>query len=97
MLTTDDHIKRKTYIIGRTEFLQAKNLTSRLGTYNKTCNQNGVPPIVVYYRECKNEDDMTLIENLFLSKLKDYREQANRDRFILPEDKEISFFISINR
>ena len=84
MLTTDDHIKRRTYIIGK-----AKNLTTRLGTYNKTCDHK-----VVYYRECKNEDDMTVIENLVLSKLKDYREQANRDRFILPEDKEVSFFIS---
>ena len=84
MLTTDDHIKRRTYIIGK-----AKNLTSRLGTYNKTCDHK-----VVYYRECKNEEDMTIIENLVLSKLKDYREQANRDRFILPEDKEVSFFIS---
>ena len=84
ILTTDDHIKRRTYIIGK-----AKNLTTRLGTYNKTCDHK-----VVYYRECKNEDDMTIIENLVLSKLKDYREQANRDRFILPEDKEVSFFIS---
>ncbi len=83
ILTTDDHLKRRTYIIGK-----AKNLTSRLGTYNKTCNH-----IVVYYRECKNEDDMTTAENLVLSKLKGYREQANRDRFVLPFDKNISFFI----
>jgi hypothetical protein len=84
MLTTDDHIKRRTYIIGK-----AKNLTTRLGTYNKTCNHT-----VIYYRECKNEDDMTTIENLVLSKLKDYREQANRDRFILPDDQHISLFTS---
>ncbi len=31
-------------------------------------------------------------ESLVLSKLRDYREQANRDRFILPEDKDVSFF-----
>lgn len=84
MLTTDSHIKRRTYIIGK-----AKNLTTRLGTYNKTCDHT-----VVYYRECKNEEDMTTIENLVLSKLKDYREQANRDRFILPDDKDVSFFTS---
>lgn len=82
LLTTDDHIKRRTYIIGK-----AKNLTTRLGTYNKTCDHS-----VVYYRECKNEDDMDMAESLILSKLRDYREQANRDRFILPDDKEIDFF-----
>ena len=83
MLTTDDHLQRRTYIIGK-----AKNLTSRLSTYNKTCDHT-----VVHYRECKSEEDMEISETMILSKLRDYREQANRDRFILPDDKEISFFI----
>lgn len=82
MLTTEDHLKRRTYIIGK-----AKNLTSRLGTYNKTCDHT-----VVHYKECKNEEDMDIIETMVLTKLRDYREQANRDRFILPEDKDVSFF-----
>ena len=81
LLTTDDHLKRSTYILGK-----AKNLTTRLGTYNKTCDHT-----VVYYKECKNEEDMDIAEIMVLSKLRDYKEQANRDRFILPEDKEISF------
>jgi len=84
MLTTEDHLRRRTYIIGK-----AKNLTSRLSTYNKTCNHE-----VVHYKECKNEDDMTTAETMILSKLTCYRETANRDRFILPEDKDVSFFIS---
>ena len=83
LLTTDDHLKRRTYILGK-----AKNLTNRLGTYNKTCDHT-----VVYYKECKNEEDMDTAEIIVLSKLRDYKEQANRDRFILPEDKDISFFI----
>ena len=83
LLTTDDHLKRRTYIIGK-----AKNLTNRLGTYNKTCDHT-----VIYYKECKNEEDMDISEIMVLSKLRDYREQANRDRFILPQDKDISFFI----
>ena len=83
MLTTDDHLQRRTYIIGK-----AKNLTSRLSTYNKTCDHT-----VVHYRECKSEEDMETAETMILSKLRDYREQANRDRFILPDDKEISFFV----
>ena len=83
MLTTDDHLQRRTYIIGK-----AKNLTSRLSTYNKTCDHT-----VVHYRECKSEEDMETVETMVLSKLRDFREQANRDRFILPKDKEVSYFI----
>ena len=45
-----------------------------------------------YYRECKNEDDMSTVETMVLSKLHAFREQANRDRFILPEDRDVSFF-----
>ena len=82
MLTTDDHLKRRTYIIGK-----AKNLTNRLSTYNKTCDHT-----VVHYRECKNEDDMDTVETMVLNKLRAYREQANRDRFILPSNKDDSFF-----
>jgi hypothetical protein len=52
MLTTEDHVKRRTYIIGK-----AKNLTSRLGTYNKTCDH-----AVVHYRECKNEEDIETLK-----------------------------------
>ena len=85
MLTTEDHLRRRTYIIGK-----AKNLTNRLSTYNKTCDHT-----VVHYRECKNDDDMDTAETMVLNKLKDYREQANRDRFILPEDKDETFFINI--
>ena len=85
ILTTDDHLLRRTYIIGK-----AKNLTNRLGTYNKTCDHT-----VVHYRECKNDEDMHTAETLVLNKLKDYREQANRDRFILPNGYDISFFTAI--
>jgi hypothetical protein len=82
MLTTDDHLKRRTYIIGK-----AKNLTNRLSTYNKTCDHT-----VIHYRECKNEDDMDAAETMVLTKLRSHREQANRDRFILPDGKDETFF-----
>ena len=82
MLATEDHRQRRTYIIGK-----AKNLTNRLSTYNKTCDHT-----VVHYRECKNEDDMDAAETMVLTKLRAHREQANRDRFILPEDKDETFF-----
>ena len=83
ILTTDDHLLRRTYIVGK-----AKNLTARLGTYNKTCDHK-----VVHYRECKNEEDMNVTETLIIGKLRDYREQANRDRFILPEHSDVNMFI----
>ena len=35
---------------------------------------------------------METVETMVLSKLRDYREQANRDRFILPNDKDESYF-----
>ena len=85
ILTTDDHLKRRTYIVGK-----AKNLKSRLSTYNKTCDHQ-----VVYYKECKSEYNMNTTELMVLSKLKPYKEQTNRDRFILPEDNDISLFTKI--
>ena len=35
---------------------------------------------------------MDTVEILVLNKLRDYREQANRDRFILPDDKDDRLF-----
>jgi hypothetical protein len=82
LLTTDDHLKRRTYIVGK-----AKNLEHRLGTYNKTCDHT-----VVHYRECGSEENMTLVEAMVLHRLNQYREQSNRDRFVLPEDRDVTFF-----
>lgn len=38
---------------------------------------------------------MAIIENMILNKLHEYREVANRDRFILPEEAKIDVFIDI--
>ena len=84
LLTTEDHLRRRTYIIGK-----ARNLTSRLGTYNKTCDHT-----VVHYRECKSEEDMDVAETMILTKLKDYREQSNRDRFVLPPEGVVDLFVT---
>lgn len=85
MLTTKDNKKNGIYIIGKTI-----NLKNRLSTYNKTAEHE-----VVYYKDCKTEENMNLIEMNLLYKLKKYKEKANRDRFILPPEKDISFFIDI--
>jgi len=63
---------------------------NRLTTYNKTCDHK-----VVYYKECSDEQIMNIAELLVLNKLKQYQEVANRDRFILPLENEISLFIDI--
>jgi hypothetical protein len=85
LLTTEDHKKRRTYIIGK-----AKNLKERLSTYNKTCEHE-----VIYYKSCKNEKHMDLCEEIILLMLEEYREVANRDRFILPISEDIIFFTNI--
>ena len=85
MLTTEEHKKNQTYIIGK-----ATDLKDRLGTYNKTCNHE-----VVYYKECKSKEDMKVIEDMVILKLNKYKEVANRDRFVLPIENDIKLFTDI--
>jgi hypothetical protein len=85
ILTTEDNKKKRTYIIGK-----ANKLKNRLSSYNKTAEHE-----VVYYKECKDTETMNLIEGMVLKKLDQHREKANRDRFILPQEKDITFFTSI--
>ena len=85
LLTSEIHLKTRTYIIGK-----SKNLNSRLSAYNK-----GFDHIVVYNKKCNNINQMGLIEQMILYKLDSFRERMNRDRFILPEDKDVSFFTNI--
>ena len=35
---------------------------------------------------------MNIVETMVFNKLKEYREQANRERFILPKEKDIEYF-----
>lgn len=85
ILTTEENKKKRIYIIGK-----AKELKNRLSTYNKTAEHE-----IVYYKECKSDTHMNTCEIMVLTKLEEYREKANRDRFILPQDKQISFFTDI--
>ena len=77
--------KDRVYILGK-----ATNLTNRLSTYNKSDEHE-----VVYYQGCGDEETMSLVEGMVFQYLKEYREQANRERFILPEKEEIKFFSDI--
>jgi hypothetical protein len=74
--------KDRIYIIGKTI-----DLTQRLSTYNKDSDYE-----VVYYRSFGNEKLMDLAETMILNKLDEYREQGNRDRFILPAGENIKLF-----
>jgi hypothetical protein len=85
ILTTEDNKKKRIYIVGK-----ATKLKNRLSTYNKTSEHQ-----VVYYKSCKSEEDMNIIELMVINKLKEYKEKANRDRFILPIEKDITFFTDI--
>jgi hypothetical protein len=82
ILTTNANKKDRIYIIGK-----AKKLKTRLGTYNKTCEHE-----VVYYKSCSDTESMDIIEKAVIHKLQKYKEKANRDRFILPVNKNIDFF-----
>ena len=83
ILTTPSLQKDRRYILGK-----AKNLTNRLSTYNKTDEHE-----VIFFQDCGDEETMNILEPTVFKKLNEYREQANRERFILPEDKNIDFFI----
>ncbi len=84
ILTTQLMKKDRRYILGK-----ATNLTSRLSVYNKSDEHE-----VVYYKGC-GEETMGCVENMVFQYLKQYREQANRERFILPENEEIDLFSDI--
>lgn len=78
-------MKKPIYIIGK-----AIDLKNRLSVYNKTAEHD-----VIYYKECGSEDQLKIVENMVLCKLENYREQANRDQFILPLENNISLFTDV--
>jgi len=84
IVTTNDNKNKRIYIIGK-----AKILKNRLSGYNKTAEHE-----VIYYKSCTNYEEMNVVESMVLLKLSKYKEQANRDRFILPVEKDISLFIN---
>jgi hypothetical protein len=85
IVTTKENKQNRIYIIGK-----AGSFKDRLSTYNKTAEHE-----VIYYQQCKSKESLNIIENMILKKLDKYRETANRDRFILPVDKNIDLFTKI--
>ena len=85
LITNEYNKSNRNYIIGK-----AIDLTNRLTSYNKSTEHE-----VIYYKSCKDEATMHIIETMVLNKLDMYKEVANRDRFILPIEKDISFFTNV--
>jgi hypothetical protein len=85
ILTTEYNENNRIYIIGKTQ-----NLKNRLSVYNKSAEHK-----VIYYCECNNKAIMNTAELIILNKLENYKERVNRDRFVLPINKNINFFINI--
>lgn len=83
IITTDLLESQRRYILGK-----ATDLTKRLSTYNKTDEHK-----VIFYSNLPTKDKMSICESLLFDKLDPYREKSNRERFILPPDKDISYFI----
>jgi hypothetical protein len=87
ILTTKLLKKERRYILGK-----ATNLTNRLSTYNKSDEHD-----VVYYQECPDVESMSVVETMVFQRLKKHREQANRERFILPKGEHIDLFRDVVR
>ena len=51
--------------------------------------------VKIFFASCKDAETMNIVENMAFSLLNEYREQANRERFILPEGKTIDLFIDV--
>lgn len=83
IVTTQALQAERRYILGK-----ATNLTKRMSTYNKTDEHE-----VIFYQPCKSKQTLSVVETLVFQKLDAHREQANRERFILPPNKTIDFFI----
>ena len=48
--------------------------------------------VIVNLLLSSNEETMALVEGMVFNILETQREQANRERFILPTDKEVKYF-----
>ena len=82
ILTTKLMKKERRYILGK-----SVDLTSRLSIYNKSDEHE-----VIFFASCKDLETMNIVENMVFACLNDYREQANRERFILPENEKVELF-----
>jgi len=74
--------KEGVYTLGK-----ASDLTDRLSVYNKSVEHE-----VIFFISCGDEKTMGLVEDMTFKKLEKYKQQANRERFILPKGETIELF-----
>ena len=79
------HKKDRIFVIGKAAILE-----DRLSSYNKSRDHE-----VIYCRTCSSVSNMDFIEKCVLYKLDKYREVANRDRFILPDNQDVTLFTNV--
>lgn len=82
VITSCYHLPKRIYLIGK-----AVNFIDRLSSHNRTVEHD-----VIFIKECNSASQMRLVELMVLTILSKYREITCRDRFILPEGKDISLF-----
>ena len=83
VITSRYHLPERIYLIGK-----AVNFIDRLSSHNRTVEHD-----VIFIKECNSASQMRLVELMVLTILSKYREITCRDRFVLPEGKDISLFI----
>ena len=82
VITSRYHLPERIYLIGK-----AVNFIDRLSSHNRTVEHE-----VIFMKECNSASQMRLVELMVLTILSKYREVTCRDRFVLPEGKDISLF-----
>ena len=82
IITSRYHLPERIYLIGK-----AVNFIDRLSSHNRTVEHD-----VIFIKECNSASQMRLVELMVLTILSKYREITCRDRFVLPEGKDISLF-----
>ena len=82
VITSRYHLPERIYLIGK-----AVNFIDRLSSHNRTVEHD-----VIFIKECNSASQMRLVELMVLTILSKYREITCRDRFVLPEGKDISLF-----
>jgi hypothetical protein len=82
VITSRYHLPERIYLIGK-----AVNFIDRLSSHNRTVEHE-----VIFMKECNSASQMRLVELMVLTILSKYREITCRDRFVLPEGKDISLF-----
>ena len=85
IVTNDEIKKERIYLLGK-----AVDMKKRLTSYNKSMEHK-----VVYYKSFKNMYQIKVAEMMVLYKLNQYKTKEKKERFLLPENQDISLFTKV--